>query len=171
MAQSNQNSPKNFQKLRLTPLKSGIVVFLLLILVLSTGCTYFPATPKSGCVFCPVTIPVNTSTVDNNITVSIVSSQIVEGHSKFAAWEDDQINISVKNNWDLPVFVNGGCSCVGDHGDQISYVPIAPTLLPAYVPAHGGVTFLYMVIPLNPNSTEKYTITCSIQNVSLQYPT
>jgi hypothetical protein len=146
------------------------LIFLFMIVFLSAGCVNIPITNRSVCTLGPTMIPVTTKTIDYNVTISNVSSQFKIEHSKFAVYEHDQLMLKIKNTWDLPVLVNGECTSFNDQGEQISSVPIEPGLLQFEVPAYGGVNSIGLDIPLNANSNDKYRITCSIENVSFQYP-
>ena len=136
-------------------------IVLLVGVLITTGCVNNVGLPGS--------ISVKTTTVDNNVTITIDSTNIISVKgSDGATYTFDEIKGSITNTRNLPVTAHGGCARSDYRGEQMFY---DPTLHSGVIAANGGVYLFTMDIPLSQISNNNALITCSIQNVFIQYPT
>jgi hypothetical protein len=182
MPQPDQDGSSNIQKLQLVRI-IGVILILILGILFVIPTNLLPRGTETMIafkdLFSPGSVAFNTTTIDHNVTLSIGPNRTESGvsyHSYY--YSDNQFGIKITNNWNFPVLVNGGCTYFDGHGEQISHISF-PEISPPYnVPAYGEVGYMTIDIPLTQShnvpdalpSYENGTITCSIQNVSVQYP-
>lgn len=136
-------------------------IVLLVAILITTGCVNNVGLPGS--------ISVKTTTVDNNVTITIDSGNIISVKgSDGATYTFDEIKGRITNTRNLPVSAIGGCARFDSRGEQMFY---DPTLRSGIIAANGGVSLFTMDIPLSQLSNNNALITCSIKNVFIQYPT
>jgi hypothetical protein len=81
----------------------------------------------------------------------------------------NEIKGRITNTGDFPVTVDGGCTRFDNRVEQMSYVPIGGT--GGIISAKRSIFLFTVDIPLSQLSDNNALITCSIQNVFIQYPT
>jgi hypothetical protein len=138
-----------------------LFIVLLVAILITTGCVNNVGLPEA--------ISVKTTSVDNNVTITIDNTHIISVKgSDGATYTFDEIKGRIINTRGLPVTALGGCARFDNRGEQMFY---DPTLRSGIIAANGGVYLFTMDVPLSQLSENNALITCSIREVFIQYPT